>query len=175
MPPANAVAAPGLRRSLRPLGLLTLGHLGTDLAQGALPALLPYLATRFDLSYLQVGVIVLCSTVANSIVQPIFGHWSDRRGATWLLPRARRRGRGASGLLAIAPSYPAAIACVIVSGIGVAAYHPEATKHAAWIARERPATAMSLFSIGGNLGVALGPARGRVRRPTTACMAPRCW
>jgi FSR family fosmidomycin resistance protein-like MFS transporter len=61
------------------------------------------------------------------------------------------------GLLAIAPSYPAAMACVIVSGIGVAAYHPEATKHAAWIARDRPSTAMSLFSIGGNLGVALGP------------------
>ena len=46
---------------------------------------------------------------------------------------------------------------MIIAGLGVAAYHPEATKHAAWIARERPATAMSLFSIGGNLGVALGP------------------
>jgi MFS transporter, FSR family, fosmidomycin resistance protein len=136
---------------------LTLGHLGTDLAQGALPALLPYLATRFDLSYLQVGVLVLCSTVANSIVQPIFGHWSDRRGATWLLPAGPLAAGVGIGLLAIAPSYPAAIACVIVSGIGVAAYHPEATKHAAWIARDRPATAMSLFSIGGNLGVALGP------------------
>jgi FSR family fosmidomycin resistance protein-like MFS transporter len=136
---------------------LTAGHLGTDLAQGALPALLPYLATRFHLSYLQVGVIVLCSTVANSIVQPVFGHWSDRRGATWLLPAGPLTAGIGIGLLAIAPSYPAAIGCVIVSGIGVAAYHPEATKHAAWIARDRPSTAMSLFSIGGNLGVAIGP------------------
>jgi FSR family fosmidomycin resistance protein-like MFS transporter len=119
--------------------------------------LLPYLATRFDLSYLQVGALVLCSTVANSIVQPFFGHWSDRRGATWLLPAGPLTAGIGIGLLAIAPNYPAAIACVIISGIGVAAYHPEATKHAAWIARDRPSTAMSLFSIGGNLGVALGP------------------
>jgi FSR family fosmidomycin resistance protein-like MFS transporter len=136
---------------------LTLGHLGTDLAQGALPALLPYLATRFDLSYLQVGALVLCSTVANSIVQPVFGHWSDRRGANWLLPAGPLTAGIGIGLLSIAPSYPAAIGCVIISGVGVAAYHPEATKHAAWIARDRPSTAMSLFSIGGNVGVALGP------------------
>lgn len=148
---------------VRPRGLaaaiapLTLGHLGTDLAQGALPALLPYLATRFDLSYLQVGALVLCSTVANSIVQPAFGHWSDRRGATWLLPAGPLTAGIGIGLLAIAPSYWAAIGCVVISGVGVAAYHPEATKHAAWIARDRPSTAMSLFSIGGNLGVALGP------------------
>ena len=161
---ADAVLARprGLAAAIAPL---TLGHLGTDLAQGALPALLPYLATRFDLSYLQVGVLVLCSTVANSIVQPFFGHWSDRRGATWLLPAGPLTAGVGIGLLAIAPNYPAAIACVILSGVGVAAYHPEATKHAAWIARDRPSTAMSLFSIGGNLGVALGPlARGLRRR-----------
>jgi FSR family fosmidomycin resistance protein-like MFS transporter len=153
---ADAVLARprGLAAAIAPL---TLGHLGTDLAQGALPALLPYLATRFDLSYLQVGALVLCSTVANSIVQPLFGHWSDRRGATWLLPAGPLTAGIGIGLLAIAPNYPAAIACVIISGVGVAAYHPEATKHAAWIARDRPSTAMSLFSIGGNLGVALGP------------------
>jgi MFS transporter, FSR family, fosmidomycin resistance protein len=153
---ADAVLARprGLAAAIAPL---TLGHLGTDLAQGALPALLPYLATRFDLSYLQVGALVLCSTVANSIVQPFFGHWSDRRGATWLLPAGPLTAGVGIGLLAIAPNYPAAIGCVIISGVGVAAYHPEATKHAAWIARDRPSTAMSLFSIGGNLGVALGP------------------
>ncbi len=153
---ADAVLARprGLAAAIAPL---TLGHLGTDLAQGALPALLPYLATRFGLSYLQVGALVLCSTVANSIVQPFFGHWSDRRGATWLLPAGPLTAGVGIGLLAIAPNYPAALACVMLSGVGVAAYHPEATKHAAWIARDRPSTAMSLFSIGGNVGVALGP------------------
>ncbi len=101
--------------------------------------------------------MVLGATVANSIVQPFFGHWSDRRGAAWLLPAGPLTAGIGIGLLAIAPNYPLALCCVVVSGTGVAAYHPEATKHAAYIARDRRSTAMSLFSIGGNLGVALGP------------------
>ena len=152
----DAVAARprGLVAAIAPL---TAGHLATDFAQGALPALLPYLVTEYDLSYLQAGAIVLCATFANSIVQPLFGHWSDRRGATWLLPAGPAVAGIGIALLAIAPSYPAALACVILAGLGVAAYHPEATKRAAWIARDRPSAAMSLFSIGGNIGIACGP------------------
>ena len=47
---ASAVAAPSLRRSLRPLGLLTGGHLATDLAQGSVPALLPFLRSELGLT-----------------------------------------------------------------------------------------------------------------------------
>jgi FSR family fosmidomycin resistance protein-like MFS transporter len=45
---------------------------------------------------------------------------------------------------------------VTVSGIGTAAYHPEGSKFAAYVSGNRRASGMSLFSIGGNLGVALG-------------------
>ena len=47
--------------------------------------------------------------------------------------------------------------CVLASSIGVAAFHPEASKFAAWLSGERRSTAMSVFSVGGNLGVAIGP------------------
>jgi MFS transporter, FSR family, fosmidomycin resistance protein len=153
---SDAVAARprGLVAAIAPL---TAGHLATDFAQGALPALLPYLVSRFHLSYLEAGAVVLCATFANSIVQPLFGHWSDRRGATWLLPAGPVTAGVGIALLSIAPNYPAALGCVVLAGLGVAAYHPEATKKAAWIARDRPSAAMSLFSIGGNLGVASGP------------------
>ena len=170
----DAVAARprGLVAAIAPL---TAGHLATDFAQGALPALLPYLVTEYDLSYLQAGAIVLCATFANSIVQPLFGHWSDRHGATWLLPAGPAVAGIGIALLAVAPSYPAALVCVIVAGLGVAAYHPEATKRAAWIARDRPSAAMSLFSIGGNIGIALRPARRRgPSQRTTGSTAPRC-
>src|SRR5213083_1067804 len=46
---------------------------------------------------------------------------------------------------------------VVVSGFGVAAFHPEGSKFAAFAGGRRRASAMSLFSIGGNLGFALGP------------------
>src|SRR5436309_2741746 len=64
---------------------LAAGHLGTDFANGALPALLPFLKDRFSLSYTLAALLMLASTASSSLVQPLFGLWSDRRGALWLL------------------------------------------------------------------------------------------
>jgi FSR family fosmidomycin resistance protein-like MFS transporter len=137
--------------------LLASGHLGTDFANGALPALLPFLVQRFDLSYTLAATIMLASALSSSIVQPFFGLWSDRRGAFWLLPA----GVGLAGLgialAADAPSYWLVLALVVVSGLGVAAYHPEGSKFAAYVSGSRRASGMSAFSIGGNVGYALGP------------------
>jgi FSR family fosmidomycin resistance protein-like MFS transporter len=60
-------------------------------------------------------------------------------------------------LAAVAPSYWLVLVFVVVSGFGVAAFHPEGSKFAAFAGGRRRASAMSLFSIGGNLGFALGP------------------
>ena len=68
------------------MALLSSGHLATDFANGALPALLPFLRDRFSLSYTAVGAVVLASQASSSLIQPLFGMWSDRRGAMWLLP-----------------------------------------------------------------------------------------
>src|SRR5207244_1927286 len=101
--------------------------------------------------------LLLASTFASSIVQPLFGLWSDRRGALWLLPSGVAVAGVGIGLAADAPSYWLVVLCIIGSGLGVAAYHPEGSKFAAYASGTRRATGMSLFSIGGNLGYGLGP------------------
>jgi FSR family fosmidomycin resistance protein-like MFS transporter len=141
----------------RAMTALSGGHLATDFANGALPALLPFLVTRFQLSYVLAGGLMLASTVSSSIIQPLFGLWSDRRGAIWLLPAGVALAGIGVALAADAPSYPLVALCVVVSGLGVAAYHPEGSKFAAFASGRRRASGMSLFSIGGNLGYALGP------------------
>jgi FSR family fosmidomycin resistance protein-like MFS transporter len=133
------------------------GHLATDFANGALPALLPFLVKEFDLSYTLAGVVILASTVSSSVVQPLFGLLSDRRGAIWLLPAGLAAGGLGIGLAAASPSYWLVLLFVTVSGLGTAAYHPEGSKFAAFVSGRRRASGMSLFSIGGNLGFALGP------------------
>jgi FSR family fosmidomycin resistance protein-like MFS transporter len=45
-----------------------------------------------------------------------------------------------------------------VTGVGVAAFHPEAARQVYLVSGERRATAMSFFAVGGNLGFAIGPA-----------------
>ena len=139
------------------MALLSAGHLATDFAGGALPALLPYLVREFELSYTLAGLTVLAWAISSSVVQPAFGILSDRRGALWLLPAGLALAGVGIALAAVAPSYWTMLALVTLSGLGTAAYHPEGTKYAAYVGGRRRATGMSFFSIGGNLGYALGP------------------
>ncbi len=62
-----------------------------------------------------------------------------------------------TGLASVAPRYGVVVALVFVAGIGVAAYHPEGTKFAAYASGKKRASGMSYFNIGGNTGYALGP------------------
>jgi FSR family fosmidomycin resistance protein-like MFS transporter len=141
----------------RAMAALAAGHFGTDFANGAVPALLPFLVDRFDLSYTLAGVLILSSALSSSVVQPLFGLWSDRRGGIWLLSGGVAVAGIGIALASDAPSYPLVLALVFVSGLGVAAYHPEGSKFAAYASGRRRASGMSAFSIGGNLGFALGP------------------
>ena len=142
----------------RAMATLSGGHFAVDFASGAVPALLPFLALEFDLSYTATAVLMLAVLVSSSLVQPLFGLWSDRRGALWLLPggvalaarrhRARRSSRRRYGLVLV---------LVFLAGIGIAAYHPEGAKLAAYASGRKRASGMSYFNIGGNTGYALGP------------------
>ena len=136
---------------------LSAGHLAVDFASGAVPALLPFVATEFDLSYTATAGMMLSALVSSSLVQPLFGLWSDRRGAMWLLPGGVALAGIGVGLAAVAPAYILVLAAVFAAGIGVAAYHPEGAKFAAYASGRQRASGMSYFNIGGNTGYALGP------------------
>jgi MFS transporter, FSR family, fosmidomycin resistance protein len=140
----------------RAIAALSAGHFATDFSNGALPALLPFLVHRFELSYTEVGALMLVSALASSLIQPLFGLWSDRRGAVWLLPVGVALAGVGMALVAASTSYRACLVFVTISGLGTAAYHPEGSKFTAYVSGTRRASGMSLFSIGGNLGVALG-------------------
>jgi FSR family fosmidomycin resistance protein-like MFS transporter len=141
----------------RGMAALASGHLATDFANGALPALLPFFADEFDLSYVLVGLAMLAWAFSSSVLQPLFGLWSDRRGAVWLLPAGLALGGLGIGLAAVAPSYWVCLGLIALSGLGTAAYHPEGSKFAAYVSGRKRASGMSFFSIGGNIGYALGP------------------
>ena len=141
----------------RSLGLLGAGHLCVDLCQGAVPALLPFLAAERGYSYAALGALVLFSTIGSSIIQPLFGLLSDRFARPWLMPAGLAMAGTGIALAGPAPSYALTALAVVLSGLGVAAYHPEGAKFASLASRERQGRGMSLFSVGGNAGFALGP------------------
>ena len=139
------------------LALLGLGHAMVDLNTGALPALLPFLKSTFALSYTALGTLVLVANLSSSLIQPIFGHLSDRSARPWLLPFGVLAATCGMALVGLAPNYAVLICLICFSGIGIASYHPEAYKTAYLSTGEKKATGISLFSVGGNIGYGLGP------------------
>ena len=121
-----------------------------------MPALIPFMTDRFDLSYALAAMLLLAATASSSLVQPLFGLWSDRRGALWLIPGGALLAAVGVGGAAIAPVYPLVLVLVLVGGLGVAAFHPEGAKFAAYASGRKRASGMSYFNIGGNVGYALG-------------------
>ncbi|HTZ04361.1 MAG TPA: MFS transporter [Gaiellaceae bacterium] len=140
----------------RAIAALSGGHFAADFASGSVPALIPFLTSRFHLSYALAAMLLLAATVSSSLVQPLFGFWSDRRGALWLIPGGVLLAAVGVGGAAVAPVYPLVLLLVFAGGLGVAAFHPEGAKFAAYASGRKRASGMSYFNIGGNTGYALG-------------------
>ena len=141
----------------RALSWLAAGHIVNDMNQGAVPALLPFLIAERGLTYAAAGGIVLAATLLSSLIQPLLGHLSDRRPLPFLIPLGVLAAGGGLALAGAVTSYPATIAAILISGAGVAAFHPESARYANYASGARRATGMSVFSVGGNVGIALGP------------------
>ena len=140
----------------RGMTALSGGHLAVDFASGSVPALIPFMTDRFHLGYALAAMLLLAATASSSLVQPLFGLWSDRRGALWLIPGGALLAALGVGGAAISPAYPLVLLLVLAGGLGVAAFHPEGAKFASYASGEKRASGMSYFNSGGNLGYALG-------------------
>ncbi|MBX9391396.1 MFS transporter, partial [Streptomonospora nanhaiensis] len=140
----------------RPIALLAVGHACVDVYQGAVAALVPFLVSERAYTYAAASGIVLAATLLSSVVQPLFGALTDRWPLPWLLPVSTLAGGAGVALAGVTDSYGLTLAVVAVSGIGVAAYHPEAAR-AARAASRGSHVAMGWFSLGGNLGFAAAP------------------
>ena len=141
----------------RSITILSAGHLATDINQGALPAMLPFFIAAYDLSYTSAASIVFAVNMSSSVIQPLFGIAADRYAKPWLLPGGLMCAGLGLGLTGLFQEYHWIMVLGIMSGIGIAAYHPEAARLVNFAAGGRKSTAMSVFGVGGTIGFTLGP------------------
>ena len=142
---------------LQSVGLLSFGHLATDITQGAVPALLPFFIATYGLTYTEAAGIVFAANITGSVIQPMFGYLADRWSNGWLMPSGIVLAGLGMGLCGWFDSYQAILLLVVLSGVGVSAFHPTAAKLTNKLAGPNKAMGMSIFSIGGNGGFAFGP------------------
>lgn len=133
-------------------------HFINDLmTTGIVPALLPLYKEAFQLTYTQAGAIMLVSTLASSVMQPLFGMFTDKYPKSWYLPFSvllTGLGLAFSGFV---HSYAMLLLMIALSGLGSGIFHPEASRGAHLAAGNAKGAAQAIFQVGGNFGQAVGP------------------
>jgi FSR family fosmidomycin resistance protein-like MFS transporter len=139
----------------RGIALISWAHVVDDAYQGVVPALLPFLVAERHYSYAAISGLTLAATVLSSVAQPVFGWWTDRRPRRWLIPAGILTAATGVASVGLFSSYLFTWLVIALSGLGIAAFHPEAAR-AARQAADNSNRAMSVFALGGNAGFALG-------------------
>jgi FSR family fosmidomycin resistance protein-like MFS transporter len=142
----------------RAIALLAAAHLFDDVNQGVIPALIPFFISERGFTIAAAAGLVFASNVSSSVLQPLFGALADRKSTPWLVPAGLFLAGAGVAAAGLAPTYLLVLLCAGATGIGVAAFHPEAARQVYLQSGAKRATAMSFFATGGNLGFAIGPA-----------------
>jgi FSR family fosmidomycin resistance protein-like MFS transporter len=125
---------------------------------GFLTPIAPLIMDKYGLSLSLVGVVAMVATVASALSQPFFGVLFDRFGMSaslYLAPLLT--GLFVSGL-GVAPSFTMFLVFLCLGSLGSAAFHPKGASVTPTLSGHHPEVGMAIFSAGGNLGFAAGPA-----------------
>ncbi|MSV27871.1 MAG: MFS transporter [Bryobacterales bacterium] len=147
----------GMRAAALPLALFSLAHFFIDLYSGALGALQPLLIAQFGITLTQAGLLGGMLVFSGSVMQPVYGYFSDRTGSRLFTVLAPAAAGVFISSLGWAPSYLGLLAMVFLGAAGIGSFHPQATANAALGVKANPGRAMAAFISAGTLGMALGP------------------
>lgn len=132
-------------------------HLLNDSLQAVVPAMFPILEASLSLSYTQLGLIAFSLNMVASVMQPIFGWYTDTFPLPYALPLGMASTLCGMLLLGLAPSYTIILFSVMLIGVGSAIFHPAGSRVAFMAGGTRRGLAQSIYQVGGNTGQALAP------------------
>lgn len=137
---------------------LMLAHFTNDLYANFLPSFLPMLQEKFELNYTLVAVLLSAFTASASFFQLLFGYLSDRVARLRFVLIGPLLTGTFMSLVGVLPGYLWVIGALLLSAMGTAMFHPQATALSGRLFATRKGLFVSLFIASGTLGFALGPA-----------------
>ena len=137
--------------------IMMLGHLCADLGGGALPAILPFLIAQKGITYTQAAGLTFALSSIGSVIQPVFGSMADKTSRPWLMSLGIFMAGCGISFLGFIDNYWLMFVAVAFTGIGSALFHPDGGRMANYVSGAKKGKGISLFSVGGNMGGAIGP------------------
>jgi MFS transporter, FSR family, fosmidomycin resistance protein len=133
------------------------GHFSIDILNSTIAMILTAVAATFDLSVGQIGLAAMIYTFAASLTQPLFGILVDRLRGRWIAGLGLTWTMSFYALAPFMPNYVALVTCLSLGALGSGAFHPAGMINSTMAGGSRPTTATSLFFVGGQVGLAVGP------------------
>jgi FSR family fosmidomycin resistance protein-like MFS transporter len=132
-------------------------HCLVDLVAGSLNPLWPLFDGHYKLTPWQGAGLFFLWQMTTSLSQFFFGMWGDRFNSRWLLWAGPLAAVVCLGSIGLTKSPIILAQLLVISGLGIAAFHPEAAALAGSCAPENRSRAMSIFTTGGFIGQSIGP------------------
>ena len=155
--PAAAKSAAAAGPAYIVLGGISFSHFLNDTMQSLIPSVYPILKANYALDFAQIGLITLAFQFTASLLQPVIGHFTDKKAQPFSL--ALGMGFTFFGLLLLsaAHQYPVILIAAALVGLGSAVFHPESARIARLASGGRYGFAQSVFQVGGSFGSSMGP------------------
>jgi FSR family fosmidomycin resistance protein-like MFS transporter len=136
---------------------ISFSHFLNDTMQSLIASVYPILKDNYALDYAQIGLITLAFQFTASLLQPVVGHFTDKKAQPFSL--ALGMGFTFFGLLLLSVAHQYAVILIAASlvGLGSAVFHPESARIARLASGGRYGFAQSVFQLGGSFGTSMGP------------------
>jgi FSR family fosmidomycin resistance protein-like MFS transporter len=136
---------------------ISFSHFLNDTMQSLIAAVYPILKDSYALDFAQIGLITLAFQFTASLLQPLVGHFTDKKAQPFSLAIGMSSTFFGLLLLSGAHQYAVILIAAALVGLGSAVFHPESARIARLASGGRYGFAQSVFQLGGSFGTAMGP------------------
>jgi FSR family fosmidomycin resistance protein-like MFS transporter len=152
-PRAISIAAP----AYIVLAGISVSHFLNDTMQSLIASVYPILKDNYALDFAQIGLITLAFQFTASLLQPVVGHFTDKKAQPFSLAIGMSSTFFGLLLLSVAHQYLVILVAAALVGLGSAVFHPESARIARLASGGRYGFAQSVFQLGGSFGTSMGP------------------
>ncbi|WP_186294489.1 MFS transporter [Bradyrhizobium guangdongense] len=154
---AKPNAKPGAGPAYIVLAGISVSHFLNDTMQSLIASVYPILKDTYALDFAQIGMITLAFQFTASLLQPVVGHYTDKKAQPYSLAIGMASTFFGLLLLAVAQQYLVILVAAALVGLGSAVFHPESARIARLASGGRYGFAQSVFQLGGSFGTSMGP------------------
>lgn len=136
---------------------LSFGHFANDVYTGVLNPIMPFIAEQMNITMPVATIILSCSHIFSSLLQPVFGFFADkiRKRALifWGLIFTSVFISNAPGVGSILPM----VICIVLGSLGSSLFHPQAFGLVSKFSSSDTSKNIGIFLAMGTIGFSTGP------------------